>query len=121
MCSSDLLSIDVVQAALDNSSIPTGCSILAIPISISISITVLTLVLCRLLRIGAFFGVVASVPAFKADNIGLGVEVVDSSWTVVVIGTVVVVWAVWIGVAWGLWWSISRLGCWWKSAGLLVT
>ena len=110
----------MVQAALDNRGISTGCSILAIPISISIA--VVTLVLCRLLGIGAFSGVVTFVTALKADNIGLGVEVVVvvSSWTVVVIGTVVVVWAVWISVAWG-WWFISRLGCWWKSAGLLVT
>ena len=60
----------------------------------------MTLVRCRLLGIGAFFGVVTLGAAFKADNIGLGFEVVVvvSSWTVVVIGTVVVVWAVWISV-----------------------
>ena len=111
----------MVQAALDNSGISTGCSILAIPISISIA--VVTLVLCRLLGIGAFSGVVTFGAAFKADNIGLGVEVVVvvvSSWTIVVIGTVGVVWAVWISGAWGLRWSISRLGCRWEGARLLA-
>ena len=61
------------------------------------------------------------VTAFNADNIGLEVVVVIivvvSSGTVVVIRTVVVVWAVWIGVSWGLRWSVSWLGCWWKSTG----
>ena len=101
-----------------------GCSILAI----SISILTLSRVGCWcigawniLLGIGAFSGVVTFGAAFKADNIGLGIEVVVvSSWTVVVIGTVGVVWAVWNGGAWGLRWSISRLGCWWKGAGLLA-
>ena len=108
----------MVLTALDNSSIATGCGILAI----SISIAGLTLVRCRLLGIGAFSRVVTFGATFKADNIGLGIEVVGvSSWTIVVIGTVGVVWAVWIGGAWGLRWSISWLGCWWKSAGLLAT
>ena len=74
---------------------------------------------------GAFSGVVTFGAAFKADNIGLGVEVVVvvvvvSSWTIVVIGTAGAVWAVWISGTWGLRWSISWLGCWWKSAGLLA-
>ena len=107
----------MVQEALDNNSISTWCGILAI----SISITGLTRVRCRLLGIGAFSGVVNFGAAFKADNIGLGIEVVVvSSWTVVVIGTVGVVWAVWKGGAWRLRWSVSWLGCWRKSAGLLV-
>ena len=86
----------MVQTTLDNSRISTGRGILAI----SISIAVWTLILCRLLGIGAFSGVVTFGAAFKTDNIGLGVEVVVdvvvASWTIVVIGTVGVVWAVWI-------------------------
>ena len=82
----------MVQTTLGNSSISARCGILAI----FISIAALTIVLCRRigaldipLGIGTFFGVVTLVATFKADNIGIGVEVVEvSSGTVIVIGAV---------------------------------
>ena len=112
----------MVQTTLGNNNISVGCGILAI------SIAALTIVLCRCigaldtpLGIGTFFGVVTLVAAFKADNIGIAVQVVEvSSGTVIVIRAVEVVWAVRKIGAWGLWWSISRLGCWLKNARLLV-
>ena len=56
--------------------------------------------------------------AFKAYNIGLEAVGV-SSWTVVVIEAVGVVWAVWKGGAWGLRGLIGKLGGLLDSAGLL--
>ena len=98
----------MVQTALGNSNISAGCDILAI------SITALTIVRCRRigalnipLRIGALSGVVTLIAAFKADNIGIAVEVVEvSSGTVIVIGAVEVVWAVREIGAWSLGWKI---------------
>ena len=80
----------MVQTALGKSSISAGCGILAI----TISVAGLTRVRCRCigvldipLWIGAFSGEVTFGAAFKADNIGITVEVVEvSSGTVVVMG-----------------------------------
>ena len=90
----------MVEAASGNSSIATGCSILAI----SISITALSRIRCRCigarsipLGIGAVSGVMTLVAAFKADNAGSrGKSVGVSSGTIVAIGAVVVV-DVWAG------------------------
>ena len=61
------------------------------------------------------------VAAFKADNIGIVVEVIEvSSGMVIVIGAVEVVWAVREIGAWSLWWSIGRLGGLLKDTRLLV-
>ena len=115
-------SIDVVQTTLDNSSISAGCGILAI----TISIAAMTIVRCIgalsiPLRIGAFPGVVTFVAAFKTDNIGVGVEVVEvSAGTVIVIGAVEVVWVVRVVGAWSLGWTISRPGVLLKDTRLLA-
>ena len=113
----------MVETALGHRNIPTGCSTLAVPS------TALTRVRRRGIgalnippRIGAFSGVVSLVSALKADNTGATVEVVEvPSGTVVVSAAgVEVVGTVGVSGAWCLRWTISRLRCRLKVAGLLT-
>ena len=79
-----------------------------------------------LLRIGAFFGIVALGAALKADNIWTMVEVIEiQSRAVVIIRTVGEAWTIWTIIrswckAWQLWRAVNWLGSRGECVGLLA-
>ena len=89
-------SVDVVQTALGNRSISSGCSILPVSSTAWAAVGCGSIgVWSSILWIGAFFGVMSSDATLKADDIGTScIAVVAASGTVVVIGAVGVVWTV---------------------------